>query len=55
MPEQYIVTVQEDTAGDCFFELPQQLIEDLGLHIGDRLVWSIHEDGSVTMKKKEER
>jgi antitoxin PrlF len=31
--------------------VPRSVREELGLQAGDRLVWSLHEDGSVEVRK----
>lgn len=45
--------VQEDPlTGDLFIELPSEILEATGLVEGDDIVWTLHEDGSASLGKK---
>jgi hypothetical protein len=46
----YILEVQEDNNGDCFLELPDELIESLGWQEGDLLDWDVRSNGIILSK-----
>jgi bifunctional DNA-binding transcriptional regulator/antitoxin component of YhaV-PrlF toxin-antitoxin module len=46
----YILEVQEDSNGDCFLELPDELIESLGWQEGDLLDWDVRSNGIILSK-----
>lgn len=48
-----IVTIEEtnDGSGDCFIPISQDILEKLGLNIGDTIKWSPNDDGSFTLTK----
>lgn len=46
----YIIDVQETDDGDCFVQLPDELIEDLGWQEGDVLAWKPKDDGLILWK-----
>jgi bifunctional DNA-binding transcriptional regulator/antitoxin component of YhaV-PrlF toxin-antitoxin module len=46
----YILEVQEDSNGDCFLELPDELIESLGWQEGDLLDWDVRSNGMILSK-----
>jgi len=46
----YILEVQEDSNGDCFLELPDELIESLGWQEGDLLHWDVRSNGIILSK-----
>lgn len=49
-----IVTIEEDPeTGELFLPLPEEILNILGVKIGDTLVWEIEEDGTTSIKKKE--
>lgn len=50
----WISKVEEDEYGDFFFVIPAELREQLGWRPGDTLVWTIHDDKSVTLHKKDQ-
>lgn len=46
------VLVQEDPrTGDLFIEIPSDLLKAAGLVEGDDVLWTVHDDGSVTIGK----
>lgn len=47
--------IEEDKYGDYFITIPQELISQLGWVEGDLLVWTINEDNSVTLHKKDQK
>lgn len=48
-----ILEVQENQDGDLVLEFPNEIIEQLGWHEGDNIVWTENEDGSFTLTKSE--
>ena len=47
-----IVTLQEDpVTGEFILPLPPELLESLGWDIGDTLVWSVQDNGSIILTK----
>jgi bifunctional DNA-binding transcriptional regulator/antitoxin component of YhaV-PrlF toxin-antitoxin module len=46
----YIIEVEEDSSGDLFITLPDELIEELGWIEGDVLNWDVKGDGIVLTK-----
>ena len=53
MSDRFIVEVQETEDGEAFFEFPESIIEKLGWEEGDVLVWTVMDDGSVQLKRKD--
>ena len=51
MTDRLIVEANEN--GEAIVQLPDQLLIDLGWTGGDSLEWTTHEDGSVTLSRKE--
>lgn len=55
MSERYILEIQEDPATkDLILEFPDSLMESAGWKIGDTIEWIDNNDGSWTLKKKEQ-
>jgi hypothetical protein len=49
-----IVTIEEDTeTGELMLPFPPELLASLGWVEGDTLVWTIHDNGNVSIMKKE--
>ena len=46
----YIIEVQEADNGDCFIELPDELLEEVGWEEGDLLEWNIKSNGIILSK-----
>ena len=46
----YTLEVQEDNNGNYFIELPNEMIEELGLKEGDILEWKLKGQGVVLSK-----
>jgi bifunctional DNA-binding transcriptional regulator/antitoxin component of YhaV-PrlF toxin-antitoxin module len=42
---------QNETTGEYYFILPEQLLKQMGWKEGDNIKWNCHKDGSVTLKK----
>lgn len=50
----WIVSVEEDaTTGDLYLPFPNDMLEQLGWVEGDTLEWSVNDNGSFTLTKKE--
>ena len=48
-----LVTLQEDpTTGELILPLPEEVLEQLGLTIGDTLIWSVESNGSIILSKQ---
>ena len=52
-PVIWVVDLEQDPdTGDLIMPLPQALLENLGWHIGDTLVWNVDSDsGEVTLAR----
>jgi bifunctional DNA-binding transcriptional regulator/antitoxin component of YhaV-PrlF toxin-antitoxin module len=50
---QWTSIVEKDAYGDFFIVIPESIQMQLGWKPGDALVWTIHEDNSVTLSKKD--
>lgn len=49
-----IVKIQETSEGEQYIELPKELLDSLDWNYDDILVWSVHEDGTITLRKNED-
>lgn len=49
------VIVEIDEWGHPCIEVPDEVIEILGLSVGDPIEWIANDNGSYTLKKKEEK
>ena len=47
----YTVVVEQD-GDELILPLPQELLDELGWHIGDTLEWTKHDNDSWSVKKK---
>ena len=47
----YTATVIEDENGDLILPFPEELLEELGWKIGDKLLWKDNENGTFTIQK----
>jgi hypothetical protein len=54
MSTNYIIEVQENEEGDCFIELPEDLVEELGWLEGDVLSWDLQGEGIVLTRINDE-
>ena len=50
---QWTSIVEKDAYGDFFIVIPEPVRMQLGWKPGDTIVWSIHEDSSITLSKKD--
>lgn len=49
------LSVQEDPqTGDLFLELTKDLMDEMGWTVGDNLLWEKREDGTWSLRKKDE-
>jgi bifunctional DNA-binding transcriptional regulator/antitoxin component of YhaV-PrlF toxin-antitoxin module len=46
----YVLEVQEDTNGDQYIILPDEITEDLGWQEGDLLNWDVRSNGIILSK-----
>lgn len=44
----------EDYIGELFFKIPDELIEELGWEIDDKVVWIDNNDGTFNLRKDNE-
>jgi hypothetical protein len=51
---QWTSKVEKDAYGDLFFVIPEEVRMQLGWKPGDTLVWTILENNSVTLHKKDQ-
>jgi len=52
---QWIITPEEDpNTGEVIITFPPELLEQVGWNEGDTLNWSVRDNGSVHLTKKEE-
>lgn len=50
----YLSTVEHDIIWDFHYtDLPEEIIEALGLEVNNIIVWIDNKDGTYTLKKKE--
>tara|TARA_R110000822_G_scaffold88734_2_gene205465 strand:- start:12687 stop:12857 length:171 start_codon:yes stop_codon:yes gene_type:complete len=47
------VTVKMDENGEAYIELPPKIVQDLAWDDETSLMWVIHEDGTVYLRKSE--
>ena len=45
--------IQEDEHGELYIELPPKLLEELEWSEGTDLVWTVNDDGSIGIRKKD--
>jgi antitoxin component of MazEF toxin-antitoxin module len=48
--ETYTVTLEEDESGDLIMPIPDEIMEAMGLKIGDELSFEMNDDGSVSFQ-----
>jgi antitoxin component of MazEF toxin-antitoxin module len=46
------VIVKEDEHGELYIDLPDSLMEDMGWDIDTELVWTVHDDGTIGLRKR---
>jgi len=49
-----VITIEEDEQHNFYLQFPEQITNVLGWQQGDLLEWNIEDDGTVTIKKKED-
>jgi bifunctional DNA-binding transcriptional regulator/antitoxin component of YhaV-PrlF toxin-antitoxin module len=50
----YVAPIQVDSDGDLILVFPDELLEALVWKEGDSLVWTNNEDGSWSLRKRED-
>lgn len=54
MTKKWTVTVEEDPAtGECFIQLPEEVLAAMNLKENDTIIWKDNEDGTWSLTKKE--
>jgi len=51
--QEMIIEVQEDEDGELFLEFDPTMLSQMGWHEGDILEWTVEENGTVVIEKKE--
>lgn len=49
-----IVEVKQDIDGELYIEIPEEILDELKWNIDDELEWVYNDNGTITLKKKEE-
>lgn len=50
----HLIEVQQDEYGDCFFEFPSEVLDELEWKEGDTLEWNIQDSGEILLTKIDE-
>jgi bifunctional DNA-binding transcriptional regulator/antitoxin component of YhaV-PrlF toxin-antitoxin module len=50
----WTLPVEADSDGELLLTFPDELMEDLDWKVGDTIQWIMNDDGSCTLKKKDE-
>jgi bifunctional DNA-binding transcriptional regulator/antitoxin component of YhaV-PrlF toxin-antitoxin module len=53
MSKRYVLTVEVDEHGECYLQLPDELLEEAQWDVGDVLEYSEDIDGSIIITKVE--
>ena len=53
MDKTWAVSVEQGVDGECYVSFPPEMLAELGWRDGDSLIWSIAEDGAVSLRKVE--
>ncbi|MCA3989863.1 hypothetical protein [Vibrio vulnificus] len=48
-----IVTIKVTDAGEHYFDITDEYLEELDWQAGDSVIWTQNEDGSFSLTKKE--
>ncbi len=46
-----IIPIKTTNDDELYFDTPTEMIEELGLRDGDRIIWTVHKDGVVIISK----
>lgn len=46
----YIAEVKETSEGELYFDLPQEILDELGWYEGDTIKWTITDTGAIIEK-----
>ena len=49
--KRFVVPVEEDDNGECYFNIPEEVLEDLGWNVGDILEYSDEGDGTLLITR----
>ena len=49
--EKIVLKVEEGVDGNLYIRLPDEVLEHTGWSIGDTLLWTVNEDGTITIGK----
>jgi len=49
--KRFVVPVEEDESGECYFNIPEEVLEDLGWNVGDILEYSDEGDGTLLITR----
>jgi hypothetical protein len=55
MTTTYRLDVKKNDAGELYVEFPDDLMNSVGWHVGDTLVWDDRKDGSWSLSKKDKK
>lgn len=47
----YSLKVQQDSDGELFLEFPENLLNQMGWDVGDKLIWNELPEGTWTIEK----
>jgi hypothetical protein len=48
-----VTLVEDPDTGELIMPIPDKMWEELGWDIGDTVVWTVHDNGTLTLHKKE--
>lgn len=48
---QYTVAVEADSSGELLLSFPDELLNQMGWDVGDKLIWEELTDGTYTIRK----
>jgi bifunctional DNA-binding transcriptional regulator/antitoxin component of YhaV-PrlF toxin-antitoxin module len=51
--KRFVVPVEEDDSGELYFNIPEEVLEDLGWNVGDILEYSDEGDGTLLLTRAE--
>ena len=49
----YQTKIEMDPSGEAYFQIPDELWDELGWEIGDTITWEDMDNGSYTLRKKD--
>lgn len=51
----HIVEIKQDIDNECYFEIPDEILNELGWNLETELEWIIENDKVILRKKEEEQ